>query len=156
MPILYVIIFIPQKSVKNLFLLVMGCEGKTGGRYEVRGKRYERGYKNTGTRLEVRGKRRMRKVFIKDICNILLHSFVLTKWILLSTSRRLVPLSLQNGKRLASFPSRQHTRLYFPPGRTLWPFADSQAACGIQAIRHENLSGFLQTTDRKPVGFLSD
>ena len=26
---------------------------------------------------------------------------------------QMVPLSLQNGKRAASFPSHQHTRLYF-------------------------------------------
>ena len=49
MPILYVIIFIPQKSVKNqkraaarlLFLLAMGCEEKTGlrkDRFEIREK----------------------------------------------------------------------------------------------------------------------
>ena len=42
-------------------------------------------YEKTGSRYEIRDTRRMRKIFIKDIFNILLHSFVLTKWILLST-----------------------------------------------------------------------
>ena len=31
-----------RAAARLLFLLVMGCEGKTGGRYEVRGKRYEK------------------------------------------------------------------------------------------------------------------
>ena len=38
--------------------------------------------------------------------------------------KRMVPLSLQNGKCFASFPSLQHTRLYFPRGRLLWQPAD--------------------------------
>ena len=42
----------------------------------------------------------------------------------------MVPLSLQNGKCFASFPSRQHTRLYFPRGRLLWPSADYQTSDG--------------------------
>ena len=62
--------------------------------------------------------------------NILLLPLIPTQRILLSTSRRLVPLSLQNGKCFASFPSRQHTRLYFPRGRLLWPSADDQTSDG--------------------------
>ena len=50
---------------------------------------------------------------------------------------QMVPLSLQNGKCFASFPSRQHTRLYFPRGGLLWPSADYQ---------------MVQTSDRKPAG----
>ena len=39
----------------------------------------------------------MRKIFIKDIFNILLLSHIQTTWNQLSTSRKLVPLSLQKG-----------------------------------------------------------
>ena len=58
-------------------------------------------------RLEVCGWRVDKERFYKKaIYNILLLSFIPTQWILLSTtSQRLaVPLSLQNGKRVACFP----------------------------------------------------
>ena len=53
-----------------------------------------------GKRYEVR--EGMRKVFIKDICNILLLSFVLTKWILLSTDVRRSPSLSREGSDLYS------------------------------------------------------
>ena len=43
------------------------------------------------------GTRGTRKIFIKDIFNILLLSHIQTTWNQLSTSRKLVPLSLQKG-----------------------------------------------------------
>ena len=53
----------------------------------------------------------MRKIFIKDIFNILLLSHIQTTWNQLSTSHKLVPLSLQKGAAFcklsfnATFPS---------------------------------------------------
>ena len=46
----------------------------------------------------------MWKIFIKDIFNILLHSFVLTKWILLSTDVRHSPFLSRKELRIAIYP----------------------------------------------------
>ena len=64
-------------------------------------------------RFEIQDTRRMRKIFIKDIFNILLLSLIQTTWNQLSTSRRLVPLSLQKGKRVAFFLLTNFSMLAF-------------------------------------------
>ncbi|PWL44731.1 MAG: hypothetical protein DBY44_07605 [Veillonellaceae bacterium] len=57
--------------------------------------------KNTGKRLEGDAENFYKMI----ISNIFVLSFALTYSNQLSTSRRLVPLSLQNGKRVACFAS---------------------------------------------------
>ena len=47
--------------------------------------------------------------------NISILSYFLTYSILLSTSRRLVPLSLQRGKRFAGFPVSPQSGINYPP-----------------------------------------
>ena len=68
---------------------------------------------------EAQGMDSANSLFYKKVRSNISHGF--TYSILLSTtSQRLaVPLSLQDGKRLACFPSRQHTRINFPPDKLL-------------------------------------
>ena len=67
-------------------------------------------------------------LFYKKVKSNISHGF--TYSILLSTtSQRLaVPLSLQNGKRFACFPLRQHTRINFPSDKvcSFYPFSSFQ------------------------------
>ena len=106
-----------------------------------------------GKRQEVR--EWIRKVFVEGgISNILVLPFIQTYSILLSTtSQRLaVPLSLQNGKRFACFPSRQHIRINFPPDKLLWQSADNQM---IQTIRPEAFAASFQTKRTQNICVLS-
>ena len=86
--------------------------------------------------------------------NIFMLSLIPTYSILLSTtSQRLaVPLSLQNGKRFACFPSRQHIRINFPPDKLLWQSADNQM---IQTIRPEAFAASFQTKRTQNICILS-
>ena len=61
-------------------------------------------------------------------------------------------LSLQRGKRFACFPSRQHTRINFPPDKLLWQSADNQM---IQTIRPEAFAASFQTKRTQNICILS-